>query len=42
VNGAPDGCELGNTFENNLYEAPANWFTSNRFMWCGDITWKQF
>ena len=42
VNGAPDGCELGNRFDSNIYEALADWFTSNGFMWCGDITWEQF
>ena len=42
VNGAPAGCQLGNQFDENRYEAPANWFKYKRMMWCGNVTWSQF
>lgn len=41
-NGAPNGCNQDNTFNNNTYIAPAEWFDYNRFEWCGLSDFEEF
>ena len=41
-NGAPNGCNQLNIFDQNVYEAPANWFSRSQFEWCGLLNWSQF
>ena len=40
--GAPNGCNQSNTFDNNTYYAPSSWFNTNHFEWCGVHDWDKF
>lgn len=41
-NGAPNGCNQDNTFDNNTYIAPASYFNYNVFEWCGVHDFEEF
>jgi hypothetical protein len=41
-NGAPNGCNQDNTFNNNTYIAPAKWFDYDFFEWCGVFDFEEF
>lgn len=43
ANGSPNGCASVDTqFDQNRYEAPAEWFDATNFEWCAVLTWDGF